>query len=254
MILTFSVGISKNAKIHMIEGDSDGPHSYNSFLKLCHKCNKKNKQKNKTSKGMIFMKKFKKIIAMGCAVVMAVFAMNIGAFAATNKTEIAKNNAVEAGYTVIDNMIDYSIYDEDMVYIKEHADKVAEYNAALKARRSINAYSAWDWDSDGIFTRTTRSAMLVTINYYFTPVNNYLYFNAEVTGAGTEPYLATQKLNSDGSLTYVGSFEITSKNDGTYEWSNYKRALTKGQNYVFSLCSRSGNWSYSSLDIYKTAM
>lgn len=81
MILTFSVGISKNAKIHMIEGDSDGPHSYNSFLKLCHKCNKKNKKKNKTSKGMIFMKKFKKIIAMGCAVVMAMTTMSIPAMA-----------------------------------------------------------------------------------------------------------------------------------------------------------------------------
>ena len=200
------------------------------------------------------MKKFKKVMAMSWAAVMAVSAMSMSAFATENKTEEAIEIARKSGYTVIENMVDYSVYDTDMVYIQEHADKVAEYNTALKRRASIGSYNSWDWNSNGIYSRTTGSASGFNISYYFTPVNNYLYFNAEITGVSKAPSLAVNKLNSDGTLTYVGSYNVTSAGDETYEWSNYKRSLNKGQNYVFSLWSNSSNWSYSSLDIYKSAM
>lgn len=200
------------------------------------------------------MKKFKKIIAMGCVAVMAISAMSMSAFATNSKTQAAYNLATEAGYTVIYNMIDYSVYDDDMVYLQEHADKAAEYNAMLNTRATIGSYTSWSWASDGIYSRTTGSAAGFTIGYYFTPVNNYLYFNAEVTGTTAAPYLAVNKLNNDGSLTYVGSYNVASSGDNSYEWTNYKRSLNKGQNYVFSMWSGAGNWSYSSLDIYKSAM
>lgn len=200
------------------------------------------------------MKKFKKAIAVCLTAVMAMSVMSIGVFASSNETAIAENMAVKAGYTVVENMIDYTVYDADMVYIQEHADKAAEYNAALATRATIGSYTSWNWSSNGIYSRTTGSAAGFTISYYFTPVSNYLYFNAEITGAAKAPYLAVNKLNSDGSLTYVGSYNVTSAGDNTYEWSNYKRALNAGQNYTFSLWCGSGNWSYSSLDIYKSAM
>ena len=75
-----------------------------------------------------------------------------------------------------------------------------------------------------------------------------------MTGTSVAPSLAVNKLNNDGSLTYVGSYDIRSTGNETYEWSNYRRALNAGQKYVFSLWSNSGNWSYASLDIYKSAM
>lgn len=199
------------------------------------------------------MKKFKKILTMGCAVVMAVSVMSINSFASVN-TKKAAELATKSGYTVIDNMIDYSVYDDDMVYIKEHADRADAYNAKLYTRAAIGTYNSWDWSSDGIYSATTRRASGIAINYYFTPTNNYLYFNAEITGTSAAPYLAVYKLNSNGSLTYVGSYNVTTTGDETYEWSNYKRSLNKGQNYVFNLLSNSNNWSYASLDIYKSAM
>lgn len=200
------------------------------------------------------MKKFKKVVAMCLTAVMALSVMSIGAFASSNETAMAENMAVEAGYTVVENMIDYTVYDADMVYIQEHADKAAEYNAALKARATIGSYTSWSWSSDGIYSRTTGSAAGFTIGYYFTPASNYLYFNAEITGAAKAPYLAVNKLNSDGSLSYVGSYNVTSAGGEDYAWTNYKRALNAGQNYTFSLWCGSGNWDYASLDIYKSAM
>lgn len=146
-------------------------------------------------------------------------------------------------------MIDYTVYDADMVYIQEHADKVAEYNKNMSTR----AYSAWNWTTNGVYSRTTGSAAGFTISYYFTPVNNYLYFNVDITG-GNNPYLTVNKLNSDGSLSYIGSYNITSTGGENYNWSNKKRSLTSGQNYVFSLWNDSGNWSYSSIDIYKSSI
>lgn len=199
------------------------------------------------------MKKFKKAIAMCLTAAMAL-SMNAGVLASANTTEMAESLAIKAGYTVVKNMIDYTVYDEDMVYIQEHADKVAEYNAALAARATIGSYTSWDWASNGIYSKTARSVAGFTINCYFTPVNNYLYFNAEVTGVSEAPYLSVNKLNADGSLTYVGSYDVSSAGDDTYEWSNYKRTLSAGQNYTFSFWSSSGNWSYASLDIYKSAM
>lgn len=200
------------------------------------------------------MKKFKKVVAMCLTAAMALSMMSVGAFASADTTKMAESMAADAGYTVVENMIDYEVYDADMVYIQEHADKTAEYNAALKSRATIGSYRSWSWTSDGIYSKTTGSAAGFTIGYYFTPVNNYLYFNAEVTGAEEAPYLAVNKLNSDGSLTYVGSYNVSSAGGDSYEWSNYRRALNAGQNYTFSLWCGSGNWSYSSLDIYKAQM
>ncbi len=192
------------------------------------------------------MKKFKKIISMGLVAVMAMSVMSMSGFAAeTEKTAETK--------TIVEGMIDYSIYDSDMVYIQEHADKVAAYNAMLKSRASIGRYNEWSW-SQGIYSTTSRSAAGISINYYFVPTTSSMYFNAEVTGTSVAPSLAVNKLNNDGSLTYVGSYDIRSTGNETYEWSNYRRALNAGQKYVFSLWSNSGNWSYASLDIYKSAM
>lgn len=188
------------------------------------------------------MKKFKKMLAIGMTAVMAISAISVGAFADETKKS-----------TYVDGMIDYSVYDSDMVYIQEHADKAAEYNAMLKARAAIGRYNEWAW-SRGIYSTTTGSAAGLSIYYYFVPTTTSMYFNAEVTGVSVAPSLAVNKLNDDGTLTYVGSYNIASAGNNTYEWSNYKRSLNAGQKYVFSLWSNSSNWNYASLDIYKSAM
>lgn len=188
------------------------------------------------------MKKFKKMLAMCLATVMAVSITSVGVFADETKK-----------FTYVDGMIDYSVYDSDMVYIQEHADKAAEYNAMLKTRAAIGRYDEWAW-SRGIYSRTIESAISYNIFYYFVPTTTSMYFNAEITGLSVAPSLSVNKLNDDGTLTYVGSYNIASAGNNTYEWSNYKRSLNAGQKYVFGLWSNSDNWDYASIDIYKSAM
>ena len=197
------------------------------------------------------MKKFKKLIAMGLTTVTALSIMSISTFAAETSANVPSD------LTVIDNMIDYSIYDDDMVYIQEHADKVAEYNAAVLERQASSravSYVEWNW-SNGIFSRTTGSASAYAIYYSFTPTSSYLYFNVDVTGSTYPTYMTVNKLNSNNTLTYVGSYYVDSVGNNNYSWDNYRRSLNAGQKYVFSLfveSSLSGTqsrWSSMSIDI-----
>ena len=196
------------------------------------------------------MKKLSKALVLCLLVVTIISTCCVGASAKQNEN-----------YTIIENMIDYNVYDSDMVYIQEHADKVAENNAKLYVARTLPTVSTlattdneWNWTSRGIYSTTSRNALGFTLGYYFVPVNNYLYFNSEVTGdSDCDPGIVVQKLNSDGSTTYVGTYLVTSTGDGTYEWTNYRRALTAGQKYVFSFWGDTV-YSYASLDIYKAAM
>lgn len=194
--------------------------------------------------------KLRKIITMGIAAVMAVSAMSV--------TAMAEESTEVTTLTEVTGKIDYSIYDSDMVYIQEHADKIEEYNENLKKARATS-YSEWSW-SNGIYSRTTGKASGIAIPYYFVPTTTSMYFNVEVYDAGINnssadetPYLTVNILNSDGSLSYVGSYNITKVSDHTYQWSNYKRSLSKGTQYVFSLLAAT-NWGSSVLDIYKTSM
>lgn len=188
------------------------------------------------------MKKFKKILTMGLAAIMAISAISMSAFAADGEdVNSSEDNSV----------IDYTVYDEDMQYIPAHAEIIEQYNQQIKRTRATS-YSAWSW-SAGIYSRSTGSACAMIIPFYFTPVYNYLYFNVEVTGSSAVPYMTVNKYLSDGSLSYVGSYAITSSGSNTYEWSNKKRTLTAGTNYVFCLLNDT-NWSSATMDIYKTSM
>lgn len=190
------------------------------------------------------MLKFKKLVALLSAVVM-LFSMGcMGALADENRNE---------ELTIIDGMIDYTIYDSDMVYIQEHADLTAQYNARLNTARALSTtYASWNWNN-GIYSFTSKNAAGITPGYSFTPVTNSMYFNAEVTNVNAAPYMTVNKLLSDGSLSYVGSYNITSIGGNSYQWTNYKRSLNAGQKYIFGLWANS-NWTFASMDIYKSAM
>lgn len=187
--------------------------------------------------------KLKKVVSAVSAFAL-VFAIGcVPSFAETSNDE----------YTVVDNMIDYSVYDSDMVYIQEHADLVAEYNETItNPLTRATTYTEWSW-SNGIYSYTSRNSSAIAINRSFTPVNSYLYFNVDVSGVSSTPWLGVNKLNSNNTLTYVGSYNITSDGNNNYSWTNYKRSLTSGQKYVFSLLSNN-RWSTASIDIYKSSM
>lgn len=184
------------------------------------------------------MKNVKKLLAMALTAIMAVSAMSISAMAQE---------------TIVEGKIDYSVYDSDMVYIQEDADMIAEYNAQRKMARAITDYPAWNMSK--VFSKTGGELVGLTIPYYFVPVNDYLYFNAEVLDGerASKPRLTVTLIKPNGDPYYVGSYYITSQGDGTYKWDNYKRALSAGSKYVFSVQGTT-NWDYVSIDIYKSKM
>ena len=55
------------------------------------------------------MKKFKKVVAMCLTAAMALSMMSVGAFASADTTKMAESMAADAGYTVVENMIDYEL-------------------------------------------------------------------------------------------------------------------------------------------------
>lgn len=183
------------------------------------------------------MKKFKKLLAMGLAVMAAVSAMSMSAFAST--TTLAEQNSAS---------IDYSVYDSDMVYVPEHAELIEEYNNSSAITRATTMVQ-WPW-SFGIYSYATGSNSGYVVPYYFTPVSNNLYFYVDVAGAQSAPFMTVNKYNSDGSLLYVGSYYITSVGNGTYQWNNYRRSLNAGENYAFAVFAYDG-WDSMSIDIYK---
>lgn len=204
------------------------------------------------------MKKFKRTIAMGCAAIMSVSALSVNVFASEAEKASAISAARNAGYTVVENAIDYSVYDDDMVYIQEHADAINEYNKKLANTNGLTramSYSAWNMNR--IYSFTDTGSMMYAIPYYFVPTSNSMYFNALVENISKQPYMAVNIVTdpSSGTLSYVGSYNITAKSGAanTYEWSNYKRALTKNTKYTFTLMAYS-NWGYAEMDIYKSAM
>lgn len=182
------------------------------------------------------MKKFRKLLAMGLAVMAAVSAMSMSAFAST--TVSAKQNSAS---------IDYSVYDSDMVYVPEHAELIEEYSNSFASTRATTVQ--WPW-SLGIYSHAIGGNAGYVIPYYFTPVSNSLYFYVDVAGARSAPFMTVNKYNSDGSLFYVGSYYITSVGNGTYQWNNYRRLLNAGENYVFAVFAYDG-WDSMSIDIYK---
>lgn len=186
--------------------------------------------------------KLRKIITMGLAALMAVSAMSVSAFAAEND---------KYG-------LEYSAYDSDMIYVQKDADWVAEYNANLQRQKAITrAY--WDW-SYGICSMSSSAAGGLIVPYYFIPASNYLYFNVEIKYSNsTSVSASTGRLTvnkydvATGNLTYVGSYNITKKDENTLNWTNYKRTLTSGQPYCFSILSDS-TWNSAIIDIYKSSM
>lgn len=204
------------------------------------------------------MKKFKKILTMGCAVILSVSAMSINVFADEIEKEKAISIAKDAGYTIIENAINYSIYDDDMVYIQEHADAINEYNKSLVALNSLTratSYSAWNMNN--VYSFTSTNTGLRAIPYYFVPTTNSMYFNALVENVNKQPFMAVNIVTnpSTGTLSYVGSYNISAKSgaDNTYEWNNYRRALSTNTKYTFTLMALS-DWEYAEMDIYKSAM
>ena len=188
------------------------------------------------------MKNIKKYVSTVLAVAML---LSISCFTAFAESE--------SNVTIIDNMIDRSIYGSDMVYIAEHAKIAEEYNAKLKSGIATYANTQWNWNN-GIFSTAIGVGSGYSPQYIFTAVNNKMYFNADIRNAGSVPYLAVNEVNSDGSYTYIGSYAVTSVGNNNYKWSNRAVPAGTGKKYNYAFLTNSGTWTYLNFDIYYTSM
>lgn len=190
------------------------------------------------------MKKFRKVLTIVLALTTLLSVCCISASAETQN--------VLDGYTIVDGMIDRTIYGDDIVYIQEHADRVAQMNETKLTRATT--YTPWDW-SRGIYSVTGRNATGIDIGYSFTPVSSRLYFNARVEGDGCAPGVVLCTLNSNGSTTYVGTYMISyNSSEGAYVWDNYSRPVNSGTPYTVSIWATNGSYTSLELDIYKSAI
>lgn len=181
------------------------------------------------------MKNFKKLLAVALAAVTAMSVMGITAMAEVTST--GRNP----------DKIDYSIYDSDMIWVQEDADMIAQLNEQLKESATI--LPTWNW-SDGIFSVTSSSAAMFVNMPVFVPKYNYLYLNVEVVGAIAQPELVVGTYDA-GVINYYGTYPITeTSTEGTYRFSNYKRALTAGKSYYLNVMSTKSNWRYANMDVY----
>lgn len=160
-------------------------------------------------------------------------------------------SAMASGQTLAEmdpTPFDFSIYDDDMVYVPEHAQLVEEYFSNNNARLSAT-YREWNWASEGICSKTASNTAGYIVPYYFSPTNNSLYFYVDVLNARSEPFMTVNKYYSDGSVSYLGTYYITPVGGGTYRWENYRRQLNNSEDFMFSVFAYDG-WTNMSIDIY----
>lgn len=106
----------------------------------------------------------------------------------------------------------------------------------------------------GVYSKSVGGSSACVMLNRFIPISNYLYFNVDVRGCSTQPFLTVNRYNNDGTLTYIGSYNIYKDGTNNYKWDNYKRSLTAGTPYVFSVLVNSSSWSSATVDIYKESM
>ena len=159
--------------------------------------------------------------------------------------------------TIVENMIDYTVYGEDMVYIQEHADLVAQYNQNVLLKNSrATTYRAWSWDTGAYVETESNGGWLINPEYYFVPDNNVMYFSVDVRNVSEQPYIMLNTYNaSTGTLTYIGSYNIDENSyvDNRYSWTRYTVPVTTNEKYVVGLTALS-SWSYAQLKINNDAL
>lgn len=162
------------------------------------------------------MKKFKKIIAMCLATVMAMSVMCVGAFA----DEPANSNLQFYETDENGNVIDVI----DLVYLEEVAE--AYEQTKLQRWTSTSYYNL----ANGPWNMSGRSAGVVQCGKHFNANSSgRLYFYGEVTDENAD--VNFYDINSG---TYVGSFTLRNQGDGIYSRSGYIPGLSTSSSHYYS--------------------
>lgn len=171
-------------------------------------------------------------------------------------------------YTIVDGMIDYSVYDSDVIYVQEHADWVEAYNEYLMNNQvmaidssnppTIGQFEPWNWDTDGMYAMTVGPATMLTPQYYFQPINIRLYVDAAVEGVTAAPSLLMMTLDDNGKLEYKLTKvleEVKDEESGeiSYVLDDKTIPASNGSRYIFSLASQNA-WELATLRINFTSI
>lgn len=226
--------------------------------------------------------KTKRILSIILASVLVFGTMNIAVNAGEDITffydeennAIVSNSAIK-GLTVVEGMVDHSVYGPDVVYIQEDADMIEAYNEMVRKGiplETINStmdnpepkpyeiqYHDWDWSSGYYYGGSYGAAAMFMPNYTFVPVDTALFFNAEVVDDdSTElPRITLNILETDGTLDYQGSIKLEKSDDeeqsDTYILENKRKNLAYKGHYVISLMCGSNAWESAYLEINFTS-
>ena len=165
------------------------------------------------------MKKFKKIIAMCLATVMAMSVMCVGAFATETTTENIQFVETDENGNVIDTV--------DIVYLEDVAEAYEQNK--LKRWTSTSYYNL----ANGAFTMSGGSAAIVMCKKHFNANSSgRLYYHGEVTDEN-----ATLDIYDITNGSYKGSFLLRDQGDGVYLRTGYITGLntSSSQYYSFGL-------------------
>lgn len=102
-------------------------------------------------------------------------------------------------------------------------------------------YPLWDWDN-GPYIASANSKSGIWFGSSFEFPRSYMYINANFTGA-TDPVMDLNIQDANGNLTFVGEYKVTySGEEGVYDWNNYRRPVTAGNEYQVSFVNASSVW------------
>lgn len=183
------------------------------------------------------MKKFKKIIAMGCAAVMAVSIMSVSVFAAENQSE--SNSEI---YFVQMDENGNDIRTIPLVKT-EPGRKQAELLQKARAAKPI-----WDLSSKD-YTLTKSNYALYTLPYRFTGTRGYkVYVSANMTvPGGTWAEIAINNVTSGTS--YMGSVSME-QSGNMFSISGRLHGITSGNYYTYTM-QASTDCTYSDIELYQ---
>lgn len=168
------------------------------------------------------MKKFKKVIAMFLAAVMAMSVMSVSVFADTNEEFES-----EIRFVVIEDGVEVEVLEP--IYIEEVAER---YEAEKMQRWASTTYYNL---ANGAYTISGGTASIVQCNRHFSPnSSNRLYYYGEVTGASS-----VLNIYDVTNGTYKGSFLLQSQGGGVYSRNGYITGLSSSCYYSYGISAQS---------------
>ena len=185
----------------------------------------------------VIMKKFKKIIAMGCAAIMAMSVMSMSAFATENSKE-----SEEKIYFI--QMDEHGNDIKTIPLVKTiPGEKQAKLVQNERASKPI-----WDLSSQN-YSTTKSGYALFNLPYRFTGTRGYrVYVTANMTvPGGTWAEIAIN--NVTNGTSYMGSVEME-KSGNLFSISGRLHGISLNNYYTYTM-QASSNCTYSDIELYQ---